>query len=144
MRSKFVAQFLKFRSYVAVIVDFTIEDNSPFSVILKDGLIATLKINDFETGCAERKQIGGESALLIGTTWKRVATMSRTLSGDGLECLCVNPAIPHNLWHPFEYVLEQNYFDRQRAMLEAIVTPSTVGVHAGSTHLRGAIAVTLR
>ncbi len=67
--------------------------------------------------------------------------MSRTLSGDGLECLCVNPAIPHNLWHPFEYVLEQNYFDRQRAMFGSDRDASTVGVHAGSTHLRGAIAV---
>jgi hypothetical protein len=68
MGGKLVAQLLKFRPQVAMIIDFTIEHNSRFAAILKNGLIATLKINYFETSCTERKQIGGENALLVGTT----------------------------------------------------------------------------
>jgi hypothetical protein len=50
-----------------MIVDFSIEDDSIFPVILKNGLISEFKIDDFQTGSAKGKQIRGENTLLIGT-----------------------------------------------------------------------------
>jgi hypothetical protein len=51
-----------------VIIDFTIEDNSVFTVIYENGLISTFKIDDFEPRRTKRKPIGREDTLLIRTS----------------------------------------------------------------------------
>jgi hypothetical protein len=50
-----------------MIIDFAIEDDSTFPVILKNGLISEFKIDDFQAGSTKGKQIRGENTLLIRT-----------------------------------------------------------------------------
>jgi hypothetical protein len=57
-------------------------------------------VDDFSAGGTKGKEIGRENTLLIRAAVDEVAAMSRTLSCDGFEFVCVNPAIPHNARHP--------------------------------------------
>jgi hypothetical protein len=61
-----VAEFFEFGADFQVIVNLAVEDDAPFTAIFEDGLIASLQVNNFQPGCAKRKQLRRENALLVG------------------------------------------------------------------------------
>ena len=61
-----MAEFFEFGAYLEVVVDFAVENNTPFAGIFKNGLIAALEVDDLQTRGAAGEGLCSEDTLLIG------------------------------------------------------------------------------
>ena len=60
-----MAQALQLRAQFEVIVDFAVEDDAPFAVILEDRLVTALQVNDLQSRGAARERFRRKGSLLV-------------------------------------------------------------------------------
>jgi hypothetical protein len=101
MRMKPVPQLLKLAPQFEMIVNFPIEDNRRVAIIGNDGLVSTLKINNFQARRAHGKHAGAKNSALVRPAMRQSRSGSFNALRFGRPIFMCKAGYPAQIRAPF-------------------------------------------